>query len=321
MFKKLCVICLALCLGAAAVSCAKKAENNTADSTDKTAAGKTETVTEEEEEIEENPGFEYKFSGQTAVLLSYDGEDEVIDLTQPIIHLKKNKKTGEKEPHEYELITVESGAFKNCETVKKIILPDTVEEIGEAAFQNCTALEEVVLPAKLTAIAPQLFYGCSALTTVNIPDTVSEVGVFAFGDYFNHTPWYDAQTDENVIIGDGVLLKHNGDAATVRFDDSVKTIAYYAFLESKAGTVYFTDSVESFDPLAMYRAGNTTFMFPTGSKHVKTLRNGGISAGTYDLAGAAVEESEEAVEEEPEEVTEEAAKETEAAVEEPAEEA
>jgi hypothetical protein len=43
------------------------------------------------------------------------------------------------------------GAFYNS-TVKKIVLPETLESIGEYAFTNCTQLEEINLPASLKSI-------------------------------------------------------------------------------------------------------------------------------------------------------------------------
>ena len=63
-------------------------------------------------------------------------------------------------------------------TVKRVVLPDGLLAIGAEAFHH-TALEEI-----------------------EIPDSVQRIGP----DAFCSTPWLDAQTDEFVIVGDGVLI-------------------------------------------------------------------------------------------------------------------
>ena len=78
----------------------------------------------------------------------------------------------------------------NCfyynKSLKTIVLPDGVEEIGAAAFYSCTKLQEMILPASLKAIPDMssakygLFQNCSALKTVVIQQNVESIGSNAF---------------------------------------------------------------------------------------------------------------------------------------------
>lgn len=302
------MICLALCGSIALSSCTKKEEVDDEAKTDNTDSGLSSIVLPEDESEEEKVIFEYDFSSDGAVLTAYYGEDEEVILEEKPIRMKKEKQektvteevtnadgtvsTVEKKveetvevPVEYTLVGVDAGVFMNNETVKKIVIPDTVTEIGEACFQNATALEEVVLPAALTEIGNMTFHGCSSLKTLNIPETVTSIGMFAFGDYFTVTPWYTDLKDESVVVGDGILLKYNGNAKNVTYGDEIKKVAYYAFLDCKAETVTFTEAVEEIDALATYRS-SSTIMLPETSKLVSGLRMNNVKVGTYAVDAA-----------------------------------
>lgn len=64
-------------------------------------------------------------------------------------------------------------------TIKKVIVPDGIEEIQKYAFYNCTGLEEVILPDSIKYIREYAFYGDVNLTTINLNNT-SLIGRSAF---------------------------------------------------------------------------------------------------------------------------------------------
>lgn len=299
------MICLALCASFALVSCSDKEELPADDTV------KDEVVADDKQdeapaaEDEETPIFEYDFSSKGATLVAYNGDMEEVVLEEKPIRMKKEKKevtvteevtnkdgtvtTVEKTveetvivPTEYELVEIDSGVFMGNETVKKIVIPDTVKSIGEACFQNCTALEEVVLPANLEEIQTLTFHGCSALKTLNIPEKVETIGLFAFGDYFSKTPWYEGLKEESVIVGDGVLLKYNGYASSVSYGEEVKKVAYYAFLDTPVKTVKFAESVEEIDVLATYHT-DATILLPKNSSLVSPLKLNNVKVDTYEV--------------------------------------
>lgn len=70
------------------------------------------------------------------------------------------------------------GASYN-EKLKSIILPNSVEELGEKAFEG-GSFETITLSSKLKTIPAETFKGCRLLTQITIPASITEVGSLAF---------------------------------------------------------------------------------------------------------------------------------------------
>ena len=65
------------------------------------------------------------------------------------------------------------------QTVIKVIIPDTVSEIGEATFAKCENLPEITIPESVLKIDDYAFYGCKELKSVNMGSkTIVSKGVF-----------------------------------------------------------------------------------------------------------------------------------------------
>lgn len=73
-----------------------------------------------------------------------------------------------------------SGAFQNCTNLAKVIMPDSVLNIGRYAFTGCTGLETVSFSASLEYIGQSSFSGCANLATLVVPDRVTEIDWSAF---------------------------------------------------------------------------------------------------------------------------------------------
>ena len=71
-------------------------------------------------------------------------------------------------------------AFKNCTSLTKIVIPDSVTSIGVHAFEDCGSLTEIVIPDSVTRIAFHTFENCTSLTEIVIPDSVTSIGRAAF---------------------------------------------------------------------------------------------------------------------------------------------
>ena len=102
--------------------------------------------------------------------------------------------------------TAITGVFASCTSLKTVILPTSLESIGnnafaesglteinlsgctslrsigDGAFWNCTSLEEINLSdcINLTSIGGSAFESCEKLTTVTLPSTVTTIGNSAF---------------------------------------------------------------------------------------------------------------------------------------------
>ena len=71
-------------------------------------------------------------------------------------------------------------AFRDCNMLESIRIPEGVTEIEEDTFKNCERLRDVTLPSTLVRIGRYAFSGCEDLAQIRIPDTVTEIGAGAF---------------------------------------------------------------------------------------------------------------------------------------------
>lgn len=78
------------------------------------------------------------------------------------------------------MTTIGNSAFNGCSGLKVVAFPSTLITIGESAFSGCP-LVSVSLPEHLTSIAGAAFYGNSSLTTLRIPSSLESIGASAFG--------------------------------------------------------------------------------------------------------------------------------------------
>ena len=76
---------------------------------------------------------------------------------------------------------IPDGGFKNGHLIKEVILPASLESIGNEAFMNCDNLETVTfLGNNLTSIGDYAFQRCTSLQQIAISDGVTEIGDCAF---------------------------------------------------------------------------------------------------------------------------------------------
>ena len=71
-------------------------------------------------------------------------------------------------------------AFMYCTSLKSINLPVTQKTLPVGIFEGCTALESIELPATLTTISTDVFYGCTKLANVSLHEGLTTIGARAF---------------------------------------------------------------------------------------------------------------------------------------------
>ena len=71
-------------------------------------------------------------------------------------------------------------AFKDCKELTAVIIPDSVEKIGNCAFKGCGALTDVKLPEGLKELRIEAFMNCSSLAKIDLPDGLKRIDSNAF---------------------------------------------------------------------------------------------------------------------------------------------
>lgn len=65
-------------------------------------------------------------------------------------------------------------------TIKSVVIPDSVSEIGPSAFCACEELQSVEISGSVEVIGQLAFCGCKSITTITIPDGIKEIGDSVF---------------------------------------------------------------------------------------------------------------------------------------------
>ena len=84
------------------------------------------------------------------------------------------------EGKEYKITTINGGAFRSCQELTSITIPNSITSIGGSAFQNCTGLTSITIPESVKIIDRDTFYDCKNLVTVNLPDNLTIIGSSSF---------------------------------------------------------------------------------------------------------------------------------------------
>jgi len=69
-----------------------------------------------------------------------------------------------------------------CESLREIVIPDTVTKIGFGAFTECNSLQQITIPNSVVEIGDNAFWMCKSLHQVNLPNSISNIGEGAFSD-------------------------------------------------------------------------------------------------------------------------------------------
>jgi hypothetical protein len=72
--------------------------------------------------------------------------------------------------------------FYTYTNLKKVVIPESVTEIGDSVFSDCHSLENVNIPNNVTTIGDYAFHYCTGLTNIDIPNNVTSIGNFAFAE-------------------------------------------------------------------------------------------------------------------------------------------
>lgn len=117
-------------------------------------------------------------------------------------------------------------AFRFCEEVTGVSLPDGLTSIGVDAFYKCNNLESITIPDSVTKIDKEAFGSCSALKSISLPSGLLEMGDKVFDK---------CSALKSVVIPYGLtcigeaVFRDCTELTSVTIPDSVTKIGSWAF--------------------------------------------------------------------------------------------
>lgn len=78
--------------------------------------------------------------------------------------------------------SIGDNVFGGLESLRSVIIPDSVTSIGANAFYRCMGLTSVVIPNSVAGIGYNAFQNCERLSSVTIPSSVTSISEQAFID-------------------------------------------------------------------------------------------------------------------------------------------
>lgn len=123
------------------------------------------------------------------------------------------------------LQNIGENAFISCDSLTEIRIPETVSSIGASAFESCDALQSCRILGRVREIEDFTFSGCISLQEVVLPQGLVYIGYFAFGNCSNlqsiHLPEGLTMMQTGAFSGSGLLQ--------IQIPSSITTIAPQLF--------------------------------------------------------------------------------------------
>lgn len=92
----------------------------------------------------------------------------------------------------YAVTAINDEAFRSCDFLKRVVIPNTVITIGTSAFENCNGLREVIIGNSVVSIGNSAFRDCYYLNRVTLGNSVVSIGDYAFAHNMPVPPYYDS---------------------------------------------------------------------------------------------------------------------------------
>lgn len=152
-----------------------------------------------------------------------------------------------------EVKRISKSAFRNCNQLTEIVLPEGWEVIGDTAFYGCTQLKRISLPKSVSQIGAYAYKGCPLQGTLDLMN-IKDIGEGAFEGCTGLT---SVVLPENLLRIEASLFQGCTGLTVVNIPQCVTTIGTSAFAScSRLQSVAIPDEVERIEDYAFKGCSN-----------------------------------------------------------------
>lgn len=162
---------------------------------------------------------------------------------------------------------IAESAFAYNTTLKKVVLPSTLQAIDERAFIGCTALQSIVIPPSVEEIGLRAFSGCSSLASITFPEVMPEKSI---GDEAFYGCGITTLTLPKGVkqVGKEAFMKCRK-LTKVNFADDYQVISQEMFAEcSSLEEIDFPSSIGGMNSMAFYCCPLKKVVIPSTIKYM-----------------------------------------------------
>lgn len=137
-------------------------------------------------QVKKSDGFRYVVENDEVIIVGYDNTREPAEVIPSVIDGMPVTRIAELWGNVSEIIvpdsvkTIDEKAFRGNFWLTRVVIPESVTEIGEYVMENCEKLESCEIRGNITEIPKGAFAGCAVLSDLIYPESVENIGAFAF---------------------------------------------------------------------------------------------------------------------------------------------
>ena len=202
--------------------------------------------------IQQTQDFMYSKNDEGIQILLYIGKLYDVDVPAEIDGLQVNR--------------INTAAFQNNSTARRITLPNTVKTIGDWAFSYMDSLEEISLSSELESLGADAFTGSYNLKEVVLPAKLKNIGVEPFAGIPSLKVYTQVGSEaENYLSEEGFLKTESEDRNFSVFE----VVDEFAVIPTVVQPVYTATAI----PVISETPVSVDVTIPTGITVTPTVTN------------------------------------------------
>ena len=152
-----------------------------------------------------------------------------------------------------------SGVTEEIKNIKKLSIPESINEIAWYAFSGMESLEEVSFPGNLEKIGDYVLYGCKKLSKVSMSKNVKTFSPRTFAGCEGLSEISISEDNPNFKAEDGLVITKSDNKLfmvvpalkRVVVPDGISVLGEDCMIDSKALSIYIPESVETIEKNAI----------------------------------------------------------------------